>query len=192
MSRALRSRRLLPTAIVLVAVVALAACGSDDSSSDSPSTTRGAEPSTSSTKGGGAAVVVAADSRTLGTILVDAQGRTVYTLTKDGAAVECIDACLDAWPPVLLPSGETTATGGPGVTGLGVAGIAAGEQVTIGGLPLYTFVGDGAAGQTNGEGVESFGGVWRVVKVGGGSASGSATTSTTAKPSSSDDTRYGY
>ena len=182
MTRALPLRRLLPVATLLVAAVALAVCGSDSSSSDSTSTTRAAASSTTTGKNS-AAVVVAKPAGDLGTILVDAEGRTVYTLTQDGEAVPCTDACLDAWPPVLVAAGEKTATGGPGVTGLGVAGIASGDQVTSDGLPLYTFAGDTAAGQTNGEGVSSFGGTWHVVKVTGAGAS--TTTPTTAKSSSS-------
>jgi predicted lipoprotein with Yx(FWY)xxD motif len=117
-------------------------------------------------------------------VLVDAKGRTVYTLTNGGKAVPCTGACLTAWPPVLLPSGEKTAAGGPGVQGLGVASEASGDQVTSDGLPLYTFAGDTAPGQTNGEGISNFGGTWHVVKVGGAAASAS-TTPTTAKSSSS-------
>src|SRR5262245_42938468 len=173
MTRALPFRRLLPVAATLVAVAALAACGSDSSSSDSTTTTKAASPSTAAKK---AAVIVTTTSPTLGRILVDAGGKTVYTLTKDGKAVACTGACLGVWPPVKLPAGETTATGGPGVTGLGVSD----DQVTADQLPLYTFAGDAAAGQTGGEGIESFGGVWHVVKVGGASSTGS-TTPTTAK-----------
>ena len=165
-------RRLLPVAIAAAAVLALAACGSDDSSSsDTTSTTRAAS---SSSKPATLAVVKTADNATLGRILVDAEGRTVYTLTKDGAAVDCTGGCLGAWPPVLLPSGTTEATGGPGVSKLTVVTTDAGEQVASDGLPLYTFAGDAAAGDAKGEGIESFGGVWKVVKV-GGTASSSTT-----------------
>jgi predicted lipoprotein with Yx(FWY)xxD motif len=189
MTRSLPLRTLLPVATLLVAAVALSACGSDSSSSDSTTTTRAAaSPSTSGKTANSAAVIVAKPTGDLGTILVDAKGRTVYTLTKDGAAVACTGPCLQAWPPVVLPPDETTATGGPGVEGLGVVSEASGEQVTSGGLPLYTFAGDTAAGQATGEGISSFGGVWHVVKVGGGAAS-SSTTPTTAK-SSSDGSGY--
>jgi len=58
-----------------------------------------------------------------------------------------------------------------------------GTQVTVNGAPVYTFSGDASAGSTNGEGINSFGGTWHVVKV-GGTAGGGGSTSTTAKSGS--------
>jgi predicted lipoprotein with Yx(FWY)xxD motif len=105
-----------------------------------------------------------------GTILVDKNGKTLYTLTNGGHAVSCTGACASAWPPLLLPSGQ---------------------PATHNGLALYTFSGDQSPGQANGEGISSFGGVWHVVKVSGtgstspssgpsgtGGSSGTTTTST--------------
>jgi len=77
---------------------------------------------------------------------------------------------------VTLPAGTTKATG----TGVKNVGTASGGMVTINGAPVYTFSGDAKAGDTAGEGINSFGGTWNVVKVGGGT-SGSGSTSTTAK-----------
>ncbi len=185
MTRSLPLRRLLPVATVAVAAVTLAACGSDSSSSKA-GTDAG---SSSSTAAKTAAVILAKANPDLGTILVDTQGRTVYTLTNNGAAVACTGTCLNAWPPVLLPSGDTTASGGPGVKGLGVAKDASGDQVTSGDLPLYTFQGDSTPGMTKGEGLSSFGGTWHVVKVSGGAASSSTAPTTKASSSSSS---YGY
>lgn len=170
-----RLRRLLPVTALLVALVALAACGSSSgSSSDATTTTTTTAPSSTGSK---TVVIKTVDDATLGKILVDADGKTVYTLTRDGTAVACADACLQVWPPVLLPSGTTEAAGAAGVTGLAVTSIAAGEQVTSKGLPLYTFAADTATGDAKGDGITSFGGTWHVVKV--GAASSSATSSTT-------------
>jgi predicted lipoprotein with Yx(FWY)xxD motif len=180
MSRALPFRRLLPVGALLVAAVALAACGSDSSSSDSGGS---GSSSSSTTAAKTAAVILAKQNPDLGLILVDTQGRTVYTLTNGGKAVACTGACLNAWPPVVVPAGEKTASGGPGVKGLGVTSSASGDQVTSDGLPLYTFQGDSAPGMTKGENLSSFGGTWHVVKVGG--AATSSTTPSTSKSSSS-------
>src|SRR3954451_9466729 len=185
MTRSLPLRRLLPVATLLVAAIALAACGSDSSSSDSGS----GSGLSSTTAPKAAAVILAKESPDLGMILVDTQGRTVYNLTNGGKAVACTGACLNAWPPVLLPSGEKTAAGGPGVKGLGVASEESGDQVTSDDLPLYTFQGDTAPGMTKGENLSSFGGTWHVVKVGGAAAS-SSTTPSTAKSSSSGSYNY--
>jgi predicted lipoprotein with Yx(FWY)xxD motif len=38
--------------------------------------------------------------------------------------------------------------------------------VTYKGFPLFIFSGDTAAGQTNGNGINSFGGIWNVIKAG--------------------------
>jgi predicted lipoprotein with Yx(FWY)xxD motif len=179
--------RTIAGAAVMVAV--LAACGSSGSKKSSgtnstTSTTAGSS-STSQTSGPSSTPIVkTASNPRLGTIVVDANGATLYTLTNGGQAAPCTGGCLNAWPPLLLPAGVTTATG-TGVTGLGTVSAGGGTQVTHGGLPLYRFVQDAAAGDANGEGISSFGGVWHVVKTSGASAGG--TTS-----SSSGRSGYGY
>jgi predicted lipoprotein with Yx(FWY)xxD motif len=172
-----RNPSLLTASLVLVAVVALGACGSDSkvstkSGSDGNSTT------TSTTAAAtGTVVVKAVEIPQVGKVLVDASGKTVYTLTKDGAAVDCTGQCLTAWPPVLLPTG--TPTGGPGVDGkLQVKITPAGNVVTYKDLPLYTFSGDPAAGVANGDGLASFGGTWHVVDLGNAASSSQSTTTT--------------
>jgi len=63
-------------------------------------------------------------------------------------------------------------------------GTTASGQVTINGAPVYTFQGDSAAGNTNGQGIMSFGGTWNVVMASGssgGGGTGSTTPATTAK-----------
>jgi predicted lipoprotein with Yx(FWY)xxD motif len=163
-------------ALGAAAAIALAACGGSSSSSKKTTTT--------TTKGAAAAAVVkTAKSSTLGTIVVDSNGKTVYTLTNANQQVACTGACLQVWPAVVAPTG-TKATGS-GVKN--VATTAGGTQVTINKAPVYTFSGDAKAGDTNGEGITSFGGTWHAVKVGsGGSTSSGAggSTSTTAKSSS--------
>ncbi|HEY3724650.1 MAG TPA: hypothetical protein VGN59_14960 [Acidimicrobiia bacterium] len=170
----LSTRTLLSTTAVLAAVVGLAACGSSSSSSPATSTTKAASQPTA------AAVIKTTDNATLGKILVDANGKTVYTLTNAGAAVACTGGCLSVWPAVMLPSGTSTATGGAGVTGLTVVTTANGKQVAAKGLPLYTFANDTAAGDAKGDGLASFGGTWHVVKVSGGTAPAPAASSTTS------------
>ena len=57
----------------------------------------------------------------------------------------------------------------PGVTGtLGTTpGAGGARQLTIAGHPVYTFAGDSAPGQTNGQGKVAFGGLWTVVSPAG-------------------------
>ncbi len=128
------------------------------------------------------ATVAAAKVTGVGTILVDAKGRTLYTLTNAGQAVPCTGQCLVAWPPLLVTAGSKP-KGGQGVTGLGT--VPGGPQVTAHALPLHRFAGDAKAGQASGEGISSFGGVWHVVKIAATGSSTSPTPTTTAKSSSS-------
>jgi predicted lipoprotein with Yx(FWY)xxD motif len=126
--------------------------------------------------------VKTASDPSLGVILVDAEGKTLYTLTNGDQAVACTGGCLTAWPPLLLPAGTTTATGAAGVTDLGTTPAGSDQQVTQAGLPLYRFAADTAAGDANGEGITSFGGTWHVVKVSGTAASSSTSTTKKSRP----------
>jgi len=124
-----------------------------------------------------------AASPTLGTILVDSQGRTLYMLNSEtGGKLTCTVAsrCTTYWSEVDLPHGVTAAgvAGSAKSTLLGTETGASGTVVTYGGWPLYTFSGDSGTGPENGEGVSSFGGTWYVL-----SAAGNPVTSM-ASPSS--------
>ncbi len=175
-------RRLMALMCVPAIIVVLAACGSSSSTKSAKTSSTTAK--TSSTTAA-PAVVKTATSATLGTILVDETGKTVYTLTNNGQPIACTDQCPTFWPPLLLPAGTTTATGGAGVTGLGATAAAGGQQVTQDGKPLYRFKNDTNPGDTNGEGISSFGGTWHVVKVGGSSSSTGSSSVTTTTLSSS-------
>jgi hypothetical protein len=48
-------------------------------------------------------------------------------------------------------------------------------QVTADGAPLYYFSGDSAAGQVNGQGIKSFGGIWYAVQASGKPLTSAAT-----------------
>lgn len=178
-------------AVSVVALVALAACSSDSNKSSSSTTASTAKPAS-----GGKAVVVSATRPTVGKVAVTDRNQTVYTLTDAaGKAVVCQGPCLSAWPPVLVVSG-TSDTGGGGVKDVSSTAGAGGRQVTIGGLPVYTFSGD-QPGDANGEGISNFGGTWHVVKVSGGSSTstggGASTGSSSTSPStSSSGSGYGY
>lgn len=102
-----------------------------------------------------------------GSILVNAQGMTLYQLTSEaGGKIACSGGCLGVWPPVLVPAGTTAPTAGPGVLGtLGVITRPDGTvQATQNGFPLYAFSHDSAPGDTNGNGIVAFGGTWHVVQ----------------------------
>ncbi|MEA2254677.1 MAG: hypothetical protein QOG35_722 [Solirubrobacteraceae bacterium] len=100
----------------------------------------------------------------LGKIIVDGSGRTLYMFGKDkGTKSSCSGACATAWPP-LLTKGKPKAGTGATASKLGTTKRSDGTtQVTYGGHPVYRFKNDAKAGDTNGQGLTAFGGVWYVV-----------------------------
>ena len=102
-----------------------------------------------------------AQNSTLGSILVDSKGYTLYLFTKDSPNTSnCYGSCAAIWPPLLTTG---TPTGGAGVNAsmLGTTKRTDGTiQVTYNGWPLYFYASDTAAGATSGENVQ---GVWFVI-----------------------------
>jgi predicted lipoprotein with Yx(FWY)xxD motif len=148
-TRGLRRSSPALAAVSLIAV-AVAACGGGT-----------ATPSTPKTHSGASATVDAARVGSLGTILVDSQGRTLYLFAKDsGSKSTCFGGCASAWPPVQV-SGKPTAGAGVTASSLGTVARSDGQpQVTYSGHPLYRYVGDQKAGDANGQGINGFGALW--------------------------------
>jgi predicted lipoprotein with Yx(FWY)xxD motif len=91
-------------------------------------------------------------------VLTDAQGYTLYWFAPDTPTRStCYATCALYWPPL---TGSPVA--GPGVSGkLGTIRRSGGAtQVTYDGHPLYTYVGDSAPGQANGNDINLNGGFW--------------------------------
>ena len=139
-------------------VLALAACGS---------TKTGASGSTSPTAGAApGSMFSTANVPGVGTVVVDANGRTVYALTSGANKnVPCDDAsgCTKVWPDLPLPTGSSAATAGTGIQAslLATMKLSDGETYpTYNGYLMYEFTGDKSPGQGNGEGITSFGGTW--------------------------------
>jgi len=108
-----------------------------------------------------APTVQATTDATLGPILTDGAGRTLYRYTPDPPdASTCDGGCAQAWPPLLLPEGDPVlAPDLPGTLGV-ITRSDGSRQVTYNGMPLYYFVSDTGPGMTTGQGV---GGIWFVV-----------------------------
>jgi predicted lipoprotein with Yx(FWY)xxD motif len=141
-------------------VVALAGCGGGGNKA---STT----PVAPKTANGAPATVGVANVR-LGKILVNSRARTLYMFQKDsGATSACSGACAVNWPP-LRANGKPTLGTGADSSLAGTTTRSDGKpQVTYNGHPLYLFSGDAKAGDTNGEGVSAFGGLWYAVSPAG-------------------------
>lgn len=147
-------------AIAVLAAAALAACGSSTSSSPSssaPAANSSSSTATSSSAATPTAATVAiatASVSGVGTVLVDANGHTLYRFTPEASGtISCTAACATNWPPAVLPSGETVAPGA-GLTGrfATIARPDGSTQITYNSWPLYAFGGDTAAGTANGQG----------------------------------------
>ncbi len=92
------------------------------------------------------------------TILTNAQGMTLYYFTPDTkTTAACTTGCTGTWPPLLATGSVTLTSTAPGQ--LTTATNANGTQVQYNGHFLYTYAGDAAPGQTNGQGI---GGKWFV------------------------------
>jgi len=104
----------------------------------------------------------------LGKILVNAQGRTLYLFAPDKHGKStCYGSCASYWPP-LLATGKPAAGAGVKASLLGTTTRKDGKhQVTYNGHPLYTYVADSAAGKTSGQGLNLSGGLWWVVSPAG-------------------------
>ena len=107
-------------------------------------------------------------STSLGRILVNSRGHTLYLFAKDtNGKSHCTGMCATFWPP-LIASGKPRAVSGVKASLLGTTRRADGRrQVTYNHHPLYTFVKDKRKGQTNGEGLNAFGAKWYAVSPAG-------------------------
>ena len=137
--------RVAAAAVAAVSVAALAVLGASVAVANGPGATA-AGGSLQTTHIGGV------------TVVTNANGRTLYWFAPDTATRSaCYGTCAAYWPPV-----RGAATAGPGVTGrLGTITRSDGSvQATYDGHPLYTYVGDTAKGQANGNRLNLNGGLW--------------------------------
>jgi len=120
-------------------------------------------------------------STSLGALLVDARGHTLYLFEKDrNGNSTCSGACAGLWPPV---TSATRAVAGDGADAAQL-GSAVGSHgtpiVTYGGHPLYTYAGDTRPGDVSGQGLDQFGAKWYAVAPSGRTVT--ATRALTASP----------
>jgi predicted lipoprotein with Yx(FWY)xxD motif len=168
---------LVAFALVAAALVA-AGCGSSSTNAASGST------SSKSTGGGYGYGAPAASATTtvsttgsatissrmtsLGQVLVDGNGMTIYLFEKDmGTTSMCDSSCAKFWPPVTT-SGAPKAGSGVTAAKLGTTKRADGTtEVTYNGHPLYLYTGDKSPGDVTGQGLNAFGALWYVVSPAG-------------------------
>jgi predicted lipoprotein with Yx(FWY)xxD motif len=156
-------RNRLPVISAITFILLLAGCGSSSGSPSSQSPTTAPAQASSAGAGG-----VRTAKTSLGVILVDSAGRTLYWFVPDGPAKSvCNDGCAQVWPPLKGPASAAQGVSLPGAFGT-ITRSDGTKQATYHGHPLYTYVGDSARGQTNGNGIDQSGGLWWAITPAGG------------------------
>lgn len=180
------------SALGSVTLLSLAACGTTTATSSGPASPSAGSSSSSSSAPSGTGAVLAVAKTSLGPVLVDARGRTVYLLTADKPGHSSCDAtCLRYWPAVAAPASVPASLAGVTAKVASTASMTGGRLLTAGGWPLYTFVKDTKPGDVTGQGVTAFGGTWYAVSPSGQPVK--AASSPTPSPSSkSGRGGYGY
>ena len=156
------------TMSVIIISLMMTGCGGGSSggyggSGDGTSSSGGIYGSTSSSSSTGGMSTAftpgTTQATTLGLVLANDNGRTLYTFEDDRNDTggdgtgdsDCNGACASTWPPVVAGGSDTASgqfdiiTRDDGTT----------LQWTFKGLPLYSYAGDAAAGDTGGEGISS-------------------------------------
>ena len=147
----------LSAAGVALAVLAIAGCGGG---SDTPRPPKNAS--------GRPATIGLEPAGSLGKVLVDSRGRTLYLFRKDAGGISsCVAACAAAWPPVRAQGMPLAGTGLSPAKLTTTARSDGAPQVLYNGHPLYRYTGDAKPGDTNGQRVTAFGAAWFAVSGGG-------------------------
>jgi predicted lipoprotein with Yx(FWY)xxD motif len=137
------------------ALVALTACGSSSSGTPSSSGSSSSPSSSSSTT-----AIIKTRHTTIGTVLTNASGRTIYWFAKDTKKKSrCNGSCATYWPPVLGTPKPAAGVSLPGT--LGTIKRKNGQlQATYDGHPLYLYAGDTKAGAVTGNDINASGALW--------------------------------
>jgi predicted lipoprotein with Yx(FWY)xxD motif len=161
------------------AALALAACGGSGGGLYGS----GGGSSPPSSPAASSARIETASVQGVGTVLQSSGGFTLYHYTRDTPHQStCTGACSKTFPPLL-------ADGGSVPSGMGLPGKLStiersdgGTQVAYNGMPLYTYSGDTAPGEANGQGI---GNLWFAVAPTGTNQAASAGSMTSGSSSSS-------
>jgi predicted lipoprotein with Yx(FWY)xxD motif len=159
------SSRISRATVVVMALGLLAAACSKGSTPSAPAS---AAPSAEASPTPQTGVSISTTTTGLGTFLVAPDGKTLYLFEADTSSTStCSGACTQTWPP-LTTTGSPKAGSGVMQSLLSTTQRADGTvQVVYDGHPLYHYSGDTAAGQTNGEALNSFGAGWDVLSPAG-------------------------
>lgn len=176
------------------AAALLAACssGTTATSGGSSSSNNAPAPTTAPSTSHTASADLSTAQTSLGTVVVDSKGRTVYLFTVDSnnpPKSNCGTGCDSVWPPVLAPASGTPTLSGVDSSKVGTVTRPDGsKQLTLNGWPLYEYEGDSAAGDVKGENVQ---GSWFAVSPQGTKVTSAGGSQSTTQSSGSSG-GYGY
>jgi predicted lipoprotein with Yx(FWY)xxD motif len=111
-------------------------------------------------------------------VLVDSEGRSLYTADVEKDRIRCTGACISIWDPVGASANDAQSASARLGVDLGVVNRPDGDrQLTFNELPLYSFTEEGP-GQLDGDGfVDDFDGTrfeWAAATTGAGSGAASS------------------
>jgi len=152
--------------LVVVSTLFIAGCTQQQQVSQTPQPTMTTAADTIKTSG-----------TSLGTILVDAQGKTLYYFARDtpaSGASACAGQCAVLWPAFFVD----TITVSPPLSAADFATITRADgkmQTTYKGSPLYYYASDTMSGDMKGQGIND---IWFVADVAGYKPVATSTTNT--------------
>jgi predicted lipoprotein with Yx(FWY)xxD motif len=191
--RTARTQRAKRAGFSLAAIAVLllaAACGGGSSNNSASGSSGGGSSLDQGPTSGGVSTV----STGLGTILTNSSGMTLYAFAADiRGASHCDATCLQYWPPVapgssFAPPADVSAKLGK------ITGTNGSPQLTVDGWPVYTYAGDHVPGDTNGQGLDTSGGLWWAIGTNGQwiKSGGASSSSSSGGGSTSGYSRGGY
>ena len=152
-------------ALMIGALLVIASCGSSTNSETSKTSTMTPAQLAAST-------LYTRSIGTLGTVIVNGEGKTLYVFTPDKASkVTCTTpSCTAVWRPDYTKASWYMAT----ASGRAQAALISSDRgpngtrvITYDGWPLYTYVGDSGGGVATGQALKSSGGLWYVISPSG-------------------------
>lgn len=178
------------SALAAASALTLSACGGATSGSAAglgQGSVQGSVQGSGGGSGAGRSAGIHVATTSLGKVLVDGRGMTLYVLSADGRGHStCSNQCLQFWPAAAPAAGKPAVRTGRTTTPGGTA------VATVAGHPVYTFALDHQPGDVNGEGVKEFGGTWDAASPSGlAVTSGGAAGSSSSSSSSSATTGHG-
>jgi predicted lipoprotein with Yx(FWY)xxD motif len=143
---------------LIIAIVVVGCAGSSSSYSSGPNG------STVPANDSGGAAIVGVGQTSLGPVLVDGSGRTLYLFEKDtSTASTCDGECATFWPP-LVTTGKPLAGDGALASKLGTTKRTDGKtEVSYNGHPLYYYVDEDEPNEVLCQAVYEYGGYWYVI-----------------------------